>query len=72
VTLTALFPNGYGNDTTPFEMSETAGYMAKAKFVVEEGKVVGFGLVGTVGQMTERERLGGSVKDVADVWLERV
>ena len=35
-------------------------------------EVVGFGLFGLVGEQTNREREGGSVKERADVWFERV
>lgn len=72
VALTALFPDGYGEDTSPFETWETGGNEATAKFVVEDGVVIGVGLMGMVGEMTERERIGGSVKDTAEVWLDRV
>ena len=36
------------------------------------GEVVGFGLFGLVGEQTNRERDGESVKERADVWFERV
>ncbi|OJA11009.1 hypothetical protein AZE42_11311, partial [Rhizopogon vesiculosus] len=41
---TALFPEGYGRDSTPFETAEIGTSEATAEFVVEDGKVVGFGL----------------------------
>ena len=40
--------------------------------VTRGGEVVGFGLFGLVGEQTNRERDGGSVKERADVWFERV
>lgn len=36
------------------------------------GEVLGFGLFGLVGEQTNREREGESVKERADVWFERV
>ncbi|KAG2041984.1 beta-lactamase/transpeptidase-like protein [Suillus americanus] len=69
VQFTSLFPEGYGRDRTPFETAMSA---ATAEFVVEDGKVVGFGLVGLVGQVTERERTHTTVKDRAEVWFDKV
>ncbi|KAG1873550.1 hypothetical protein DFJ58DRAFT_651470, partial [Suillus subalutaceus] len=50
---TALFPEGYGRDRIPFETAEIGTSEATAEFVVEDGKVAGFGLVWLVGQLTE-------------------
>jgi hypothetical protein len=72
VQYTSLFPEGYGRDTTPFETAEIGTSEATAEFVVEDGKVVGFGLVGLVGQLTERERTHTTVKDRAEVWFDKV
>ncbi|KAI0320012.1 beta-lactamase/transpeptidase-like protein [Amylostereum chailletii] len=66
-----LFPNGYGKNTTPFEMS--GGDIAVAEFVFDEvGRARGFGLSGTVGEPTMREKEGGVVRETADVWFEKV
>ncbi|KAG2030659.1 beta-lactamase/transpeptidase-like protein, partial [Suillus americanus] len=72
VQYTSLFPEGYGRDTTPFETSEIGTSEATAEFVVENGQIVGFGLVGLVGQLTERERTHTTVKDRAEVWFDKV
>ncbi|OJA15997.1 hypothetical protein AZE42_10249 [Rhizopogon vesiculosus] len=69
---TALFPEGYGHDSTPFETAEIGTPGATAEFVVEDGKVVGFGLFGLVDQVTERERTKMTVKDRADAWFDKV
>ncbi|OAX32863.1 beta-lactamase/transpeptidase-like protein [Rhizopogon vinicolor AM-OR11-026] len=69
---TALFPEGYGRDSTPFETAEIGTPGATAEFVVEDGKVVGFGLFGLVDQVTERERTQTTVKDRAEVWFDKV
>jgi hypothetical protein len=69
VHYTSLFPEGYGRDRTPFE---TAVAGVTAEFVVEDRKVVGFGWVGLVKQLTERERTHTTVKDRADVWFDKV
>ncbi|KAI0318427.1 beta-lactamase/transpeptidase-like protein [Amylostereum chailletii] len=73
---TALFPVGYGKNTTPFEVPFDGGVgedgFAIADFVVEDGKVVGFGFSGTVAQKTMMQKKGGSVKETAEAWFERV
>lgn len=70
---TTLYTDGYGNDETPFEVSLTAPG-TEARFVVDDKEVLGFGLFGTVDYVgcTERERVGRSVQEQADTWLERV
>lgn len=70
VLCTSLFPEGYGRDSTPFETGSSDE--VTADFVVEDGKVVGFGLAGLVGQLTERERTHTTVKDRAEVWFDKV
>ncbi|KAG2135710.1 beta-lactamase/transpeptidase-like protein [Suillus bovinus] len=72
VQYTSLFPEGYGRDSTPFETAEIVMTEATAEFVVEDGKVVGFGVIGMVGQLTERERTHTSVKDRAEIWFDKV
>jgi hypothetical protein len=72
VQWTALFPEGYGRDTTPFETAEIGTSEARAEFVVEDGKIVGFGLFGLVDQLTERERTQTTVKGRADAWFDKV
>ncbi|OJA19691.1 hypothetical protein AZE42_11210 [Rhizopogon vesiculosus] len=68
---TALFPEGYGRDSTPFETAEIGTPGATAEFVVENGKVVGFGLFGG-DQVAERARTLTTVKDRAEVWFDKV
>lgn len=72
IQYTSLFPEGYGRDSTPFETAEIGTSEATAEFIVEDGKVVGFGLFGLVGQVTERERTHTTVKDRAEVWFDKV
>jgi hypothetical protein len=72
VQLTSLFPEGYGRDNTPFETAEIGTLEAPAEFVVEDGKVIGFGVFGLVGQLTEQERTQTTVKGRADVWFDKV
>ncbi|TFK57591.1 beta-lactamase/transpeptidase-like protein [Heliocybe sulcata] len=72
VIFTALFPRGYGPDSTPFETTETGEGQARAEFVVENGKVIGFGLFGLIGEETERDRAGGSIQQRAEAWFTRV
>ncbi|KAG2069269.1 beta-lactamase/transpeptidase-like protein [Suillus decipiens] len=66
---TSLFPEGYGRDSTPFETELSD---ATAEFVVENGKVVGFGIFGRLDQLAERERTHTTVKDRAEVWFDKV
>ncbi|KAG8221711.1 beta-lactamase/transpeptidase-like protein [Butyriboletus roseoflavus] len=72
IHLTSLYPNGYGKDTTPFETRGVGPAEGLAEFVVEDGKVVGFGMSGLVDQLTERARTHESVQDRAEVWFDKV
>lgn len=72
IYLTSLYPNGYGKDTTPFETSEVGTTEGLAEFVVEDDKVVGFGISGLVGQLTEQARKHETVQDRAEVWFDKV
>ncbi|KAG9311213.1 beta-lactamase/transpeptidase-like protein [Chiua virens] len=67
----SLYPDGYGKDTTPFEVTGVGPAGGLAEFVVEDGRVVGFGVSGLVGQLTERERTGTTVRDGAEVWFDK-
>lgn len=73
--VTDLYPEGYGQDKTPFESSllslENPDGPA-AQFVVDGGKVVGFGVFGTIGEETKRQRTGSTVEERAEVWFRRV
>lgn len=68
---TFLFPQGYGKDKTPFETWE-AGTSLKAEFWVEKGRVIGLALNGLAGEETESQRLGGSITDTAEIWMEKM
>ncbi|KAJ7292878.1 beta-lactamase/transpeptidase-like protein [Mycena rebaudengoi] len=68
VTPSALYVNGYGKDKTPFENLDGS---LPSTFAVEEGKVVGLGLF-TALRLSWRSKKGGSVRDTADVWFEKV
>lgn len=74
---TYLFPHGYGKDASPFEAWEEGTVDATAEFVVEEiadggAKVVGVGLRGLVGETTNRERIGGTIQEIAEVYWVKV
>ena len=69
---TSLYPNGYGKDTTPFETGGVDMPAGFAEFMIEDGYVVGFGVSGLVGRVTERARKYKSVRDRAEVWFDRV
>ena len=54
-----LYPNGHGRDKTAFQIREGSpkeGEAPWADFVLEDGRVIGFGLSGTVGEETLGER----------------
>jgi hypothetical protein len=62
----ALFPRGYGNNKTAFA---TAGEeVARAEFGMSaDGRVEGLGVIWHEG--TERERLGKTSRERAEVWF---
>ncbi|KAK7040621.1 beta-lactamase domain-containing protein [Favolaschia claudopus] len=65
---TNLYVDGYGADKSAFE---DPLFEFKASFMEERGKVVGFGLFVAEGE-TWRAKKGGSVRDVADAWFDKV
>ncbi|KAJ6482062.1 beta-lactamase/transpeptidase-like protein [Mycena vitilis] len=67
--VTTLYVEGYGADRTPFE--DVASETYEAKFMLEGGNVVGLGLH-VAGKESWRAKKGGSVRDTADVWFERL
>ena len=74
ITLTALFPHGYGRDTSAFETYETGDAQGRAEFVVQDGRVEGFGLVLDEDAYASRARrvgAGVSVREAADAWFMR-
>ncbi|VDB99692.1 unnamed protein product [Peniophora sp. CBMAI 1063] len=69
-----LFPEGHGHNKTAFEIrndSPERGEAPWADFVLEDGRVVGFGLSGTVGEETLSEKEGETVRETADAWFVR-
>jgi hypothetical protein len=70
---TTLFPDGYGANTTAFEVNllpREAG--VEARFVAgEDGSVRGFGLFGLAGEVLERERTATTIEDQAEVWFKK-
>ncbi len=72
ITITYLFPKGYGHNETAFETWESGEGEGVARFAVSDsGEVTGLGLF-ILDERTERRRLGGSVEDIADAWFVRV
>ncbi|KAI0087723.1 beta-lactamase/transpeptidase-like protein [Irpex rosettiformis] len=74
VTSTYLFPEGYGRDKSPFELREMAGFMGDIEFVVgNNGRVVGLGMENSdVREVTDRQKKGGTVRDTAGVWFDKI
>lgn len=69
LVFTNLYPTGYGRNTTPFEFPQ--GEIV-VEFVVAKGKVSGVGLIGTVGEETDRQKQGGTIEQIADVWFDKL
>lgn len=71
---TNLYPKGYGKDKTPFEtaLDGVNPEGATVQFVVEGDEVIGFGLTSLIGEVTERERLGSTVEEKAEVWFRKI
>jgi hypothetical protein len=65
--MTELFTQGFGVDKTPFESGIGRDL---AEFVVEDGRVLGLGLFGVVGDLTERR--GNTVQARAEVWFDKI
>ena len=62
-----IYPQGYGKNSTAF--TTLSGPYDTAKFVVENGKVVGFGFNDDVSDLPVKP--GGSVKETSQVWFDR-
>ncbi|KAI0640979.1 beta-lactamase/transpeptidase-like protein [Trametes meyenii] len=70
---TALFPQGYGKNTTAFETFETGDAEGTVEFSVEGSKVTGFSLViDEAAVEARRKRTGGPIRETADAWFEKV
>jgi hypothetical protein len=68
--LTTLYVDGYGADSTPFE-DVAPSPPFKATFMVEDGVVAGLGFF-VAEQQSWRAKKGGSVRDIADVWFDKI
>jgi hypothetical protein len=63
ISLGTIYPEGYGKNSTPFS---TLAPATTAQFVVENGKVVGFGFNDSdTSDLTH----GGSVEETSQVWF---
>ncbi|KLO13809.1 beta-lactamase/transpeptidase-like protein [Schizopora paradoxa] len=75
ISLTALFPEGYGADNKPFEAYEMDAYIGQGKFVLDERKekIVGFGLFGS-DDPGMHHALGEEtgIKESSIAWFEKV
>ncbi len=63
ISIGSIYPHGYGKNSTAFS---TLVPFAKAEFVVENEKVVGFGL-NIIGD--DGDAQSGSVEETAEVWF---
>jgi hypothetical protein len=66
--ITTLYVDGYGADHTPFE--DPVGDF-KITSMEEGGMVVGLGFFVALSE-TWREKKGGSVRDIADAWFDKI
>ena len=73
ITFTAVFPNGYGEDTTAFETAETGEGEGWVEFKVdEEGEVEGFALViDNEAYESRKRKVGGGLTEAGEAWFER-
>jgi hypothetical protein len=69
--LTTPYPQGFGADTSPFEVLAGTAPIVFELSADEEG-VVGFGLFGVDGDGVVPPLGNATVEDVADVWFKRV
>ena len=72
VILPALFPEGYGGSKVPFETYELDQYSGKAEFVIQDGKVLGFGFYGTEPEMRGKKGDDIEIQDGAIAWFKKV
>ncbi|OJT12303.1 hypothetical protein TRAPUB_11170 [Trametes pubescens] len=79
LTLTALFPHGYGADTSAFELWETGESEARVEFAVGPGPeggqvaVAGFALfIDDEAVEARRRRTGGGEREAADAWFAKM
>ncbi|KAJ7262737.1 beta-lactamase/transpeptidase-like protein [Mycena haematopus] len=69
VRLSTLYVDGYGVDRTPFE--DVSSEIFAARFMLEDGAVVGLAFF-IAGEESWRVKRGGSVRDMADVWFDKL
>ncbi|EJF60227.1 beta-lactamase/transpeptidase-like protein [Dichomitus squalens LYAD-421 SS1] len=72
ITFTALFPNGYGQNTTAFETAETGESEGWVEFKVAKGEVEGFSLVIDHAAYESRKRkIGSELTETGDAWFAK-
>ncbi|KAI0351246.1 beta-lactamase/transpeptidase-like protein [Trametes cingulata] len=70
---TAIFPRGYGKNTTAFQTFETGEGEGRVVFSIKENKVTGFSLIIDEAAFAARERrTGGTVEETGDAWFTKV
>lgn len=76
VSAVHLFPDGYGKDKSPFQMEANEMAVTTEFWVKSEGSadasVVGVAINGLVGETTERQRIGSTLEETAEIWLVKV
>ncbi|PIL26205.1 hypothetical protein GSI_11960 [Ganoderma sinense ZZ0214-1] len=70
ITFTALFPHGFGGDTSAFETAEEGQGEGTVEFEVRDGKVQGFSLVIDQEAAAARKRkIGGGLRETGEAWF---
>jgi hypothetical protein len=72
LSMITLFPQGYGDDKSPFEVPSGATFPAEFEVDADGKSVRGFGLYGILSKSITSHGGNLTVEDVADVWFKRV
>jgi hypothetical protein len=68
ISIGSIYPQGYGKNSTPFS---TLALVAMAEFVMEYGKVVGFGWNNIGDDDVDVVKRAGSVQETSEVWFKK-
>ncbi|KAI9067465.1 beta-lactamase/transpeptidase-like protein [Trametes sanguinea] len=73
LVLPALFPNGYGRNTTAFEYHDPVNSVGRVEFLVEDHQVRGFALITEEDAADARAaRTNGTVQEIGDAWFDKL
>ena len=70
IAFTALFPNGYGENTSAFETALRGEGEGMVEFEVRDGKVQGFSLViDEEAAVSRKRKIGGGLRGTGEAWF---